>query len=107
MRERDIEKILVEEIRKAGGRAYKFVSPGNDGVPDRLIVLPGSVPIFVELKTETGKLSKIQEAQVQFLRKCYQKVYVLYGMHDLIRFFYWINLPDVAERLEDRYGVRV
>lgn len=34
MLERDIEKVLVREVRKLGGRAYKWVSPGNDGVPD-------------------------------------------------------------------------
>ena len=39
MLEREIEKKLVDGVRKLGGRAYKFVSPGNDGVPER-IVLP-------------------------------------------------------------------
>ena len=34
MREREVEKILVDGIRKLGGRAFKWVSPGNDGVPD-------------------------------------------------------------------------
>ena len=43
MLEREIEKKLVDGVRKLGGRAYKFVSPGNDGVPDRIVVLPGRV----------------------------------------------------------------
>lgn len=34
MRERDIERILVDEVRRLGGRAYKWTSPGNAGVPD-------------------------------------------------------------------------
>ena len=50
MREKDIEKILVEQVRKLGGRAYKWVSPGNDGVPDRIVIFPGRQPVFVELK---------------------------------------------------------
>ena len=50
MREKDIEKILVAEVRKLGGRAYKWVSPGNDGVPDRIVIFPGKAPVFVELK---------------------------------------------------------
>ena len=50
MREKDIEKILVAEVRKLGGRAYKWVSPGNDGVPDRIVIFPGKTPVFVELK---------------------------------------------------------
>lgn len=36
-----IEKKLVEKVKFLGGRAYKFISPGNAGVPDRLVVLPG------------------------------------------------------------------
>lgn len=44
MREKDIEKILVAEVRKLGGRAYKWVSPGNDGVPDPHRDLSGKGP---------------------------------------------------------------
>lgn len=32
MKEREVEKMLVDGIRKLGGRAFKWVSPGNDGV---------------------------------------------------------------------------
>jgi len=77
--ERDIEKILVNEVKKLGGRAYKWVSPGNDGVPDRIVILPGLRPIFVELKTETGRLSAIQNVQIDRLRKMKQNVKILYG----------------------------
>ena len=47
MLEREIEKKLVDGVRKLGGRAYKFVSPGNDGVPDRIVVFPQRVPKFI------------------------------------------------------------
>ena len=40
MREKDIERILVTEVKKLGGRAYKWTSPGNDGVPDRIVIFP-------------------------------------------------------------------
>ncbi|RGY92892.1 VRR-NUC domain-containing protein [Hungatella hathewayi] len=79
MLEKDIEKILVNEVKKLGGRAYKWVSPGNDGVPDRIVILPGLRPIFVELKTETGRLSAIQNVQIDRLRKMKQNVKILYG----------------------------
>ena len=79
MLEKDIEKILVTEVRKLAGRAYKWVSPGNDGVPDRIVILPGLQPIFVELKTETGRLSAIQNVQIDRLRKMKQNVKILYG----------------------------
>ena len=68
MKESQIETQLVRGVRALGGRAYKFVSPGNTGVPDRLVVLPGGRIIFVELKTDTGKLSPMQIRQIDFLR---------------------------------------
>ena len=50
-RERDIEKWLRQKIEQMGGIALKFTSPGNDGVPDRIAVLPGGQVWFIELKT--------------------------------------------------------
>lgn len=49
-RESIIEKHLVAEVKKAGGIAYKFVSPGRRSVPDRLVLLPGGHLVFVECK---------------------------------------------------------
>ncbi len=86
MLEREIEKKLVDGVRKLGGRAYKFVSPGNDGVPDRIVVLPGISPVFVELKTETGRLSSLQNVQIKRLKDLGQDVRVLYGLEDVKRF---------------------
>ena len=67
--ESDIERKMVMRFRNAGLPLFKFVSPGNDGVPDRIAVLPGGRIIFIELKTETGHLAKIQELQLRRLRK--------------------------------------
>ncbi|MGJ0624123.1 VRR-NUC domain-containing protein [Xenorhabdus bovienii] len=50
IRESVIENHLVKEIKKAGGIAYKFVSPGRRAVPDRICVLPGGRILFVECK---------------------------------------------------------
>mgnify|MGYP003289436936 CR=1 FL=1 len=52
--EKDIEKALVKMIRRQGGDCLKFVSPGNTGVPDRVCIVPGIPPFFVELKREDG-----------------------------------------------------
>lgn len=86
MKEKDIERILVTEVKKLGGRAYKWTSPGNDGVPDRIVILPGRPPIFVELKTELGRLTTLQKVQISRLRDLGQDVRVLYGMDDVDRF---------------------
>ena len=59
--ERDIERYLVRRVTQLGGVAYKFVSPGRVGVADRIVLLPGGVVWFVELKTATGRLSPLQK----------------------------------------------
>lgn len=64
MTEKNLESKLRAEIKNLGGVAYKFLSPGNSGVPDRIILLPGGKIIFAELKTDEGKLSKLQELQI-------------------------------------------
>ncbi len=61
--EKTTEKYLRDEVRKIGGRAYKFVSPGNTGVPDRLVCLPGGKAVFVELKSEGKHSTVIQKRQ--------------------------------------------
>lgn len=86
MLEKDIEKILVAEVRKLGGRAYKWVSPGNDGVPDRIVVLPGMRPVFVELKSDTGKLSTLQSVQIKRLLDFGQDVRILRGVWEVKQF---------------------
>ena len=61
MLEKEVEAYLVRRVKERGGVAYKFTSPAHRGVADRLIVLPGGQVWFVEVKTETGRLSKLQE----------------------------------------------
>lgn len=79
MREADIERKLCEEVKKLGGIAFKWVSPGNIGVPDRIVMIPGQPDWFVELKTDKGRLSMPQERQIARLEKLGRKVYVLKG----------------------------
>ena len=80
MLEREIEKKLVKGIRRLGGRAYKWVSPGSNGVPDRIIVMPGGRILFVELKTSTGVVSKLQKRQIRMLSQMGCDVRVVFGM---------------------------
>lgn len=77
MREKEVEQYLVSEVRKAGGKAYKFVSPGNTGVPDRIAVFPGGKIYFVELKAPGGKVRPQQAARFAELGRRGCKVWVL------------------------------
>lgn len=86
MLEKEIERRMCEMIRKRGGLTYKFTSPGNVGVPDRLVITPTGVVWFVELKTETGRLANIQKWQIRELEKRGANVRVVYGLQGAIDF---------------------
>lgn len=60
MREKDIERILIREVRKRNGLALKFISLGVNGVPDRLVLLQDGRMAFIELKVPGGKMRPIQ-----------------------------------------------
>ncbi len=79
MLERVIESRLRQEAKKRGGMALKFASPGMNGVPDRIVLLPGGKMAFVELKAP-GKVPRaLQEKRMGQLRKLGFLVYVLNG----------------------------
>ena len=85
MLERDIEKKLTRLVKGLGGLCYKFISPGNDGVPDRIIITPKGAVWFVELKTETGRLSPRQRLQIDRLSGHNCNVVTVYGWEDAER----------------------
>lgn len=61
MREKNIEQSLVKAVKKKGGLALKFVSPGLSGVPDRIVLMPDGKLGFIELKAPGKKLRVLQE----------------------------------------------
>ena len=84
--EKAIEQYLVKKVREAGGMAYKFVSPGNRGVPDRVVVFPDGRIVFAEIKCDTGKLSAQQNNQIKKLRRLNQTVRVIYSKEEVNMF---------------------
>ena len=77
MREKNIESKLAAEVRRRGGLAPKFVSPGLDGVPDRLILLPGGKAAFAELKATGKTLRPLQAVRKRQLEKLGFRVFVI------------------------------
>jgi hypothetical protein len=77
MREKEIEMYLRNEVKKAGGKAYKFESPGNDGVPDRLVIFPGNRIYFVELKSPGKKPRPLQVKQMRDLANFGCRVFLI------------------------------
>lgn len=80
MLEKDIERKMVRKMESRGAMVMKFVSPGRQGVPDRIALLPGGRIVFIEMKTETGKLSPIQRNMIDRMRALSADVRVVYGM---------------------------
>lgn len=93
MLEKEIERRMVLEVKKRGGLCYKFVSPSNPGVPDRIVITPDGRVIFVELKTEIGRLSKIQHWQRAELQKRGADVRVVKGW-DAVKAFIEEVMPS-------------
>ena len=77
MREKQIEKKLITEVKKRGGICPKWVSPGFDGVPDRIVLLPHGKFAFVEVKAPGEKPRPLQVSRHKLLRKLGFRVYVL------------------------------
>ena len=77
MKEKTIEKKLILAAKNMGGIALKFMNPGLDGMPDRIVLMPGGRMGFVEVKAP-GKVPRpLQEARHRMLRMLGFKVYVL------------------------------
>ncbi len=76
MLENEIEKHLKKEIEKIKGKAYKFSSPQNNGVPDRIVLYKSSC-YFIELKREGEVLRPLQRVVKKRFSKLGFKVYVI------------------------------
>lgn len=86
MLERKVEEYLRDEIKKLNGKAYKFVSPGSSGVPDRIVLLPGGHVFFVEVKTEHGALTGLQKFHISKIENLGNKVWVVKGKNGVDEF---------------------
>lgn len=95
MREKQIEHALVMAVKAAGGMCPKLVSPGTDGMPDRMILLPKGHIGFVEVKAPGKKPRPLQERRHKQLRKLGFKVFILDGRE---------QIPEILKEVE--HGTR-
>lgn len=82
MLEKQIEQKLKEQIESLGGKAFKFISPGNSGVPDRIVLLNGQC-YFVELKKPGGKPRPLQKVIHEQFEKLGFHVYVISSLEEV------------------------
>ena len=78
-----IEQKLVRAVKKEGGLCLKFVSPGMDGMPDRLILMSGGRIAFVEVKAPGKKPRPLQVCRHEQLRELGYEVFVLDRPEDI------------------------
>lgn len=77
MREKMIEGKLVKAVKACGGICPKWVSPGMDGMPDRIVLLPNAKIGFVEVKAPGQRPRPLQGSRHGMLRRLGFRVYVL------------------------------
>lgn len=68
--EKEIERVLIDMVKRHGGMCLKWVCPGWIGVPDRICLLPGGRIFFVETKRPSGgSRGEMQKKWAQWLRR--------------------------------------
>ena len=95
MLEKDIEKHLVWAVQLFGGKTYKFTSPANRGVADRVVCWPNGTVWFVELKKQGGKLSALQQRFAAEMKTLRQNYAVLWSKEDVDQ---WIAANAVPKK---------
>jgi len=94
--ESQIENYLCTRVKKLGGIAYKFTSPGRRSVPDRLCLLPTGIAIFVELKAPGKQPTPKQAREHEKLRAMGHRVEII-DTHD--------GVDDFINHLRYQLGV--
>lgn len=103
MRESKIEAYLKQKVEKAGGICLKFISPSNNGVPDRIILHPGlPKPTFVETKAPGQSPRKLQLAVHRKMEKYGADVYILDDKEKIDRFLSEKGLYPVKTKKETK-----
>lgn len=106
MLEKELERKLRYYVETGlGGRCMKWVSPGNRGVPDRIVLLPGGQAAFIEMKRPGGRVDPLQEYWHKQLRSLGYPVYVIYTLDDLLsvlRALKHLEPPDARELMQAR-----
>ena len=95
MNEKKIEQKLRDEVKRRGGLALKFVSPGFAGVPDRLVLMPDGNVGFVEVKAPDEVPRAIQVSVHKRLKRLGFKVFVLDNIESIT------HVIDEIERGDD------
>ena len=81
--EKTLEVYIVRRVRSMGGRCLKYSNPGEAGYPDRLILLPGGMTAFAEIKSKGKRPTALQDFRHEELRRLGFPVYVIDSRQDV------------------------
>ena len=99
MREKDIETYLCKTVERIGGQAFKFTSPMNRGVADRVVCLPDGTVWFIEVKAPDGRLTELQKRFGRRMTDLKQNYAVLYTKEEVDE---WFRTCQYAAALKPR-----
>lgn len=103
-RESAIERTFTKKVAKAGGRAIKFVSPGLRGVMDRIVLKPGGVVVFVELKKKGEIPEPLQLKRREEFEALGFRVYTIDSLTAIEEFIYFEFEVEQFKKDEEYYG---
>jgi len=83
MRESEIEKHLTWVVARMGGITFKFKSPMQRGVADRIVCLPNGETWFIELKTNGGRLAPLQKVFATDMDRLRQRYACLWSIEQV------------------------
>jgi len=87
MLEKEVEHYFDWVVQRSGGRTYKFKSPSQRGVADRIACLPNGGTWFVELKAPHGRRSKLQGLFAEEMRRTQQNYACLWTKEGVDQWF--------------------
>ena len=105
MKESELERYFVWAVERMGGRSFKFHSPNQRGVSDRIACLPDGSTWFVELKTKGGRLSDLQRLfarEMERLNQNYACLWTKEGIDEWQKSLLHVNTPASSETLSER-----
>lgn len=86
MLEKTIQSKIINHLKKSKVFYYKNIATSVSGVPDLVYIKEGKT-VFIEVKNEKGKLSKLQEYQIDFIRRCGGYAYVVRSLDEFLEIF--------------------
>ena len=94
MKESEIETYFVWTVERMGGKAFKFASPSQRGVADRIVCLHGQT-WFVEMKRpKGGRLSPLQKIFADDMAVLKQNYICLWSKGEVDAFIARVSKPS-------------